>query len=197
MDSMGLLPKISSCNQFVLLIINCYKLIMREVPTSKATASHIASLFMDSLVTSYLFSRYVLTDTGTQFNSSFFESLCAFLGMKLLTTTACHLWTTWKAECLNKMIMARHRHYLAEHQKDWDTWGKAVSYAYSAHVHRTTNATPFRWVSSCHPPGPTTFDNPMTFPIDATAATSPHTLNARLLQYVRTMCQDAIYRTRS
>ena len=44
------------------------------------------------------------------------------------------------------------RNYVNEHQKDWDTYASALTYAYNTHVHRSTNTTPFDLVLSRPPP---------------------------------------------
>lgn len=64
----------------------------------------------------------MLEDNGSQFISKFFQSLCAFLGSKNLTTTAYHLETNGHVESFNKTTIARLRQYVADNQRDWDVY---------------------------------------------------------------------------
>lgn len=48
---------------------------------------------------------------------------------------------------------------------------------------------PLSLVLLCHPPGPTTFDNPTSFENVFTATTPLHALKAKLLTQVATMRQ--------
>lgn len=76
------------------------------VPMSNMKALHIASLFQDSWLAPYRTPEHILMDKKAQFMSKFFELLCSFLGLKLLTTTAYHQQTNPEAAPFTKMIIA-------------------------------------------------------------------------------------------
>lgn len=59
--------------------------------------------------------------------SIFFETLCPFLGVEHLKTTAYHLQIIGHAERYNKSIIARFHHYVAEHQHDLDLFEQPMT----------------------------------------------------------------------
>lgn len=80
MDLLRALPRMSKGKEYELVMWDLYWRLMRAKPTSKTTASLIASVFMDHRPNLYGISDCVLTDTGTKLLSKFLQSLCAFLG---------------------------------------------------------------------------------------------------------------------
>ena len=96
---------------------------------------------------------YVLTDNGPQFAAKFFEAVCIINGIKHVFTTAYHPQTNGQVERFNKTLAARLRHYVSEHQKDWDEFVQPLTYAYNMQVHRSTGTTPFDLVLSRNPKG--------------------------------------------
>lgn len=89
-----------------------------------------------------------------------------------LTTTGNHPQTEGKAEQLNKTILTRLRHYVAEQQKDWDTFDKPLTYVYNTQVYRSTYQTRFSLVLSLHLPGPTMLKAGGALPADSDAETT-------------------------
>lgn len=65
--------------------------LVRSVPMSNTTASHIASWFMDSWLTPYGVLTHVLADKTIQFVSRIFETPFAFLETKYFRATAYHV----------------------------------------------------------------------------------------------------------
>lgn len=67
---------------------------------------------------------FLLTDNDLQFElvSMFIKYLCLYIRTKLLTTTAQHPKTNGQTEPCNKMIATIQRHYVNEHQNDWDAF---------------------------------------------------------------------------
>lgn len=53
--------------------------------------------------------------------------------------------------------MTRSRRYVAEHQKDWETFVQPLTYTCNTKVHRSTNAMLFSLVLRKHPREPTLF----------------------------------------
>lgn len=99
------------------------------MPTSKTTASHIASLILDNWPILYGIPEYGLTDIGPQLISRFLKFLCAILGTEHLTTTVYHLQTSERFERFNEMIITRLQPYVDEYQTDWDINLPQLKYA--------------------------------------------------------------------
>lgn len=61
-----------------------------------------------------------LTDSGPQFAGKFFDATRVALGTQLMTTNAYHPKTNGHTERDNKTKIDKVRHYIGEHQYDWD-----------------------------------------------------------------------------
>lgn len=90
MDSFGTFSKTTQHNQHTLVIKDRYSKLSHAIPTFKATSSHEANLLFDNWLVLYGISMYLLTSHGLQFTSKSFPMICTLLGVKYLTTVACH-----------------------------------------------------------------------------------------------------------
>ena len=153
MDLFGPLPKTAHGNRHILVITDRYTKMCRAIPLRTAQAPQVAQAFLDSWVYPYGMPDTVLTDNGPQFTAKFFESVCGLLGIRHVLTTAYHPQTNGQAERFNRTLGIRLRHYVTEHQRDWDEFVQPLTYAYNMQVHRSTGTTPFDLVLTRHPPG--------------------------------------------
>lgn len=133
-------------------------------------------------------------DSGPQFRSKIFETLCPFLHVKHLRTTACYTKSNSLNGRYNKTIVVRLRHYVvAAHQSDWGLSVQLLTFVYKAQVHCTRGMTPFSLVHSCQLSGPTTV---VTLPTDAKIKTPPKALCPRLLSRIAEMRYETNERTK-
>ena len=109
-------------------------------------------MFLNHWVFPYGIPNTLLTDNGPQFIAEFFEFICAVIGIKRLAITAYHAQTNGQTERYNQTLEKRLRHYVNEHQDDWDLYVQPLTYAYNAQVHRSTGTSPFSLVLTRHPP---------------------------------------------
>lgn len=114
-------------------------------------ALHITFLFTDNWAISYGIPTHVLPEYGTRFVSKLFKLLCAFLGVKNLTTTAYHLHTHRQVERFNNGTFARLWQYVAEQYREGDIPVQPLMHVFSSQVHQSTNLTPFSRVLSRNP----------------------------------------------
>ncbi|MBR7801843.1 transposase, partial [Undibacterium sp. FT137W] len=89
----------------------------------------------------------VLTDNGPQFASLFFQGVCDLMGIKNLFTTTYHPQTNGQVERFNRTLVDMLRHYVEEHQEDWDELLAVLTLAYNSRVHRTTGVAPLDFVT--------------------------------------------------
>lgn len=164
---------------------------MRAVLTSNRTDSQIVSLPTSPSVIPCVISKYLLKYKETQFMSNFYESLCAILSRKKVTTTLYHSLTSRQGECFYRSITAWLGHYMAEHQRALEIYVKLLLYVHNAHAHLSTSLPRNSCTLSRHPPRPRILGNPTALPSDITTTTTPQTLRARLLHRVMNMPQDA------
>lgn len=124
---------------------------MGSLTTSKMTALHIVSLFMDKWVISYWCHEYFLTNSGTKFILNLFDFLMHLYGTKYLTTTVYYLKTVVQAERFNKTIIAWPGKYLVEHRRGRDIHIRHLTHAKNIQMRRSTPLTPFSLLSSRQP----------------------------------------------
>ena len=88
--------------------------------------------------------------------------------------TTYHPQSNGQTERFNRTLVQRLRHYLEEHQRDWDDYVQPLTFAYNTQVHRSTETTPFDLLLTRPPSGPIL---PGTVPQDAgTHREDPRTL---------------------
>lgn len=145
-DILGPLPVSTSGNRFVLVVTDRFSKLTRSIPMKMTTAVKVAEQFVEQWIIPYGAPDYLLSDNGPQFVAKFFEAICTCLTIKHLTTTAYHPETNGQVERFNRTLVTRIRHYVAEHQKDWDTFVPMLTYAYNTQVHASTGLVPFELV---------------------------------------------------
>jgi len=151
-DLLGPLPRTKNHKRFILVINDRYTKTARAIPMEKTTAPHVAAAFLNNWVFPYGIPKSILSDNGPQFISEFFEYVLAVLGVKRIGITAYHPETNGQTERYNKTLAARLRHYINEHQTNWDTFVQPLTYAYNCQIHRTTGTSPFSLTLTRHPP---------------------------------------------
>lgn len=103
----------------------------------QSTAMHISYVVFDHSLPSYRIPTYIPTHNSTQFLRKFFATMCTLLVVKNLQTTALHPQKNGQFERFKNTILERHRHYVAEYQKNWDTFVQRVTNAYNTQTHRS------------------------------------------------------------
>lgn len=101
---------------------NEYSELTPAVPVQKITAPHVALVVLERCIIPYGIPNTIMTGNGPQFVSNFFAALCASLQTKLVSTTEYHPQTNGNVERFDKTLVARLRHYIDEHQSNWDTF---------------------------------------------------------------------------
>lgn len=89
--------------------------------------------------------------------SEIITTLCVFLEVNKLTKTAYGPETNGQAERYNCIIVARVHQYVSEHQSNWDTYIKPLTYAYNTQTHRMTETSLFNISLPREPPSGGTF----------------------------------------
>lgn len=75
------------------------------------------------------------------------------MGPKSVSMTEYHYQANGRLERFNKMLAARLRRHINEHQNDWDNYVQPLTYGYNAQVHCTTKTVLFSLMLSREPPG--------------------------------------------
>ena len=109
-------------------------------------AIHIAKAFVTHWVTKYGPPRVLLSDNGPQLTAKVFQTACQILGTKNVYTCTYHSQTNRQVERYNRTILQMLRHYVHDHQQDWDLFSETLTYAYNTQVHRSTGVSPLELV---------------------------------------------------
>lgn len=112
-----------------------YSKLTRAGTTSKNTAKHTAPFFLVHRIVLFGIQAFLLPESGLQFVGIIFATLCIFLGVRLMKNTAYHSQTKVWDERYKIAIVARLRHYLAEHQENSDIFFQPLTFAYNFQVH--------------------------------------------------------------
>lgn len=72
-DIVGVLPRIKSSNQFVLILTDQYSKLTRTIPTSNTTWTQVDNNVFDNCVILYSLSGITLSDNGQQFTGKCFN----------------------------------------------------------------------------------------------------------------------------
>ena len=191
MDLLGPLPQTRNGNQFILVITDRYSKLARAIPMNKTTAPFVAAAVLNNWIFCYGIPNTILTDNGTQFISEFFKTVCHIMGIRRKTTTAYHPQTNGQAERYNKTLATRLRHYVADHQRDWDKFVQPLTYAYNNQIHTTTMTTPFNLTITRPPPSPIIDQISTAAPTDTDGPPSSRTMRARILNRLSVMFDKA------
>ena len=157
LDLLGPLPKSKSGHEHVLVITDRFTKFTRAIPLKSTTSQTVTDAFLQYWAYAYGVPDRLLSDNGPQFTARYFQHALASLGIKHVPTSTYHPQTNGQTERYNSSIIARLRHYVAEHQRNWDTFVQPLTYAYNTQVHRSTKCTPLELVTSRQPNGPLPF----------------------------------------
>ena len=84
----------------------------------------------------------MLTDNGRQFCSELSRALCKMLGIRKLTTSACHAMGNGGTEQVNHTVAQMLSMVVNERQDDWDKQLPHVESAYNNSVSAATGLAP-------------------------------------------------------
>lgn len=103
------LPKSTSNTNPKLVMTDHYSKLTQAVPPSKTKATRVKSIFYKHWTMSHGILVCLLTDSGPQFVSKFFKSICNLLGMTLLNTRMHQVQTDFQAKLHNRAVVVRLR----------------------------------------------------------------------------------------
>ena len=119
----------------------------RWIPVAEAdlTAEKFATEFIHSYVRSRGLPVSIVSDRDTRFISSFWQSLCSQLGIKLRMSTAYHPQTDGQAEKANATLETFLKAYIAQLDDParWDQLLPLAEFTYNAAKHKAIGMSPF------------------------------------------------------
>ncbi len=73
--------------------------------------------------------RVFLSDNGPQLTAKVFQEACRILGIKNVYTSTYHPQAKGQVERYNRTILSMLRHYVHDHQRDWNSFAETLTYA--------------------------------------------------------------------
>lgn len=113
------------------------------IPDQKA--STVADCFVD-LILRFGVPKSILTDQGTNFESSLVKRVCDMLGISKLRCTAAHPQTDGETERFDRTLCETLTQYVDENQRDWDTRVPVCVSGFRFSSHSTTGYPPLELV---------------------------------------------------
>ena len=111
------------------------------IPLSDMTAAHVASRFVEIVVSRFGVPYTFHTDQGSNFESKLTKALRKLLGINKTHTTY-HPQSNRMVERANKTIQVAPRSYVDRDYSSWDIHMPLVQLAYNTSVHCATGCTP-------------------------------------------------------
>lgn len=105
MNILGLLPRMTTRNQFIIVIPDGFIKLTPALPSSRTTVWHVASILLGHWIVYYGNLTVFLIDSGLQLMRKLFETLFTFIRIKQLPTTVYYPQTSGQAEGYNKTFM--------------------------------------------------------------------------------------------
>jgi transposase InsO family protein len=129
---------------FITVFVDKLTKMVHYVPcNSDITARKFAKIFLDTVVRAHGLPKKVISDRGTQFNSSFTRELFSILGIKANMSTAYHPQTDGQTERVNRDLNQYLRLFVSYRQDDWARWLSLAEIVYNNHAHSSIGMTPF------------------------------------------------------
>jgi len=142
MDILGPLPMTTTGNRYLLLVIDCFTKWVEAFPLKNIKATTIADVFVKQFISRHGVPLEVHTDQGKNFESNIFQEIMHLLGIKKTRTTALHPQSDGQIERHHQTILNYLAKFVAEDQKDWDSWVPMYLLAYCSSKHEATGASP-------------------------------------------------------
>lgn len=85
-DILGLLPKMNSGMQYIVVMTEWFSELAKAIPTTKTTKTEVVKIVLEHWVNNFGTPTELLTDNGPQIISNVFTAICTQLGINTITT---------------------------------------------------------------------------------------------------------------
>ena len=107
------------------------------------TAAETAQMFMEMVVCKHGLPKLIISDRGTQFDSTLWLKLFETLGSRCALASTHHPQTNGATERVNRTLIQMIRKYASTQQTKWAQFLPYFEFAYNSAVHSTTGIAPF------------------------------------------------------
>uniref|UniRef100_A0A671TWU2 Gypsy retrotransposon integrase-like protein 1 n=1 Tax=Sparus aurata TaxID=8175 RepID=A0A671TWU2_SPAAU len=141
MDLMGPFPRSSKQNVYLLVFVDYYSKWVELFPLRKATAETISQVLVKDILTRWGLPDFILSDRGSQFVSSVFETVCRTWNVGHKLTSAYHPQTNL-TERVNRTLKTMVASYVGNQHKHWDKYLAEFRFAINSAVQESTGVSP-------------------------------------------------------
>jgi len=131
---------VSEGKAYILTMIDRKTRWPEAVPLSNISAANVANHLVQTWISRYGVPNHIITDQGTQFESSIFEALSTFFGIKHVHTTTYHPQTNGLVERFHRSLKASLR--CLSISASWTHSLPLVMLGWRNTLHNTTGTTP-------------------------------------------------------
>lgn len=149
-------------SQYIVLMSKGFSKFTLTIQTSLTAEASVATIFRKHCFGNICIPTKDLAQNGLQFMSTFFAAICSLFSVKEIMITEYHTLTNLQVERFNQNIVSRLQNYMAEHQKNWDTFMLHLTSLYIVKICRAGNHPPFSLLFSRKPPKLATICPPST-----------------------------------
>ena len=142
-DVTGPHPTSSRGNVYILTIIDHFTKWVELLPMRNQEATTVAKLLFDRVICVHGCPLQILTDQGTNFESTLFQELCKLMSIDKVRTSTYKPSTNGNIERFHGTMHSMLAKFISDNQRDWDEKLPAVAFAYRTSVQESTKFTPF------------------------------------------------------
>lgn len=132
--------------------------------TTELDTPALTQVYLHNILRLHGIPESIVSDRGSVFISSFWQSLQSLMGLKLKFSTAYHPQSDGQTECVNAILKNYLHHYCSYQQDDWVDYLPLAEFSYNNASHDTTRISPFFANYGYHPHFSFNFSNSSTTP---------------------------------
>lgn len=151
MDLITGLPKSSGFDSILVFVDRFTKYVVFVPTTATLDTRGFAMLFVQHIVTFHGMPDEVVSDRGSQFNSTFWKEVCHMLQIDRCLSSAYHPESDGQTERVNRILEDVLRHYVSPDHTDWSQYVSLAQFAINNSWHESTKFSPFYLNHGRHP----------------------------------------------
>jgi hypothetical protein len=150
-DILGPLRETVNGNKYIVVFTDYLTRWPEAFAIKNREAKTIAKVFVNEIVSRHSAPKILLSDQGAEFMSNMVDSICEYLVVKKINTTAYHPACNGLTERMNATLCQILSNYTEENQTDWDEFIQIALFAYRSSIQETTLMTPFELLYNRQP----------------------------------------------
>lgn len=168
MDFVGPLPVSKNGNRYVIVLTDTLSKFTFAKPVRDCTSTTAAKFLVEEVILKYGVPKELITDNGTHFTSSLFETLLQIMGCCHIKITPYHAQANGQCERYNATFMPKVLSLTNEQGTNWDEKIAPTTFNYNNTWHATTKLTPFQlmFARDCRTPADFWLDADPLAPIE-------------------------------